>query len=288
MFQGSFVALVTPFRDGKVDEKAYGELINWQIEQGTDGIVPCGCTGEAATLSHQEHQRVVSLAVEAVAGRCPVIAGTGSNNTAEAIMLTRHAEQAGADAALVITPYYNKPTMAGQISHYQAIAEATSLPIMLYNVPSRTGISLAPETVARLARHPRIKAIKESSGDLDQVSAITVNGGITVLSGDDSLTLPIMAVGGRGVVSVAANVVPAAVHDLVHAFLSGDSAGAREKHAALFPLFRALFIETNPLPVKTALAWMGRLSPEWRLPLGPMTTAGQQRLRPVLEQAGLL
>jgi len=230
MFQGSIVALVTPFKAGKVDERSFGDLVEWQLKKGTDAILPCGSTGEAETLSMEEHQRLVSLAVEVVAGRKPVIAGTGSNNTAEALQLTRHAKNAGASAALIVTPYYNKPTPAGLLLHYSAIAEAVDIPIVLYNVPSRTGISLLPETIAELSRKPNIVAIKEASGSLDQVSAIKSLCGITVLSGDDSLTLPIMAVGGVGVISVAANIIPEKVTALTHTFLAGDAKKAEEIH----------------------------------------------------------
>ena len=288
MFQGSTVAIVTPFKAGKVDERSFGDLVEWQIKEGTDAILPCGCTGEAATLSMEEHQRLVELAVEVVAGRRPVIAGTGSNNTAEALRLTRHAKNAGASAALIITPYYNKPTPTGLLLHYSAIAEAVDIPIVLYNVPSRTGVSLLPETVAELSRRPNITAIKEASGSLDQVSSIKSLCGITILSGDDSLTLPIMAVGGVGVISVAANIIPKRVAALTHAFLAGDPKKAEELHQQCYPLFRAIFYETNPIPVKTVLAWMGKIAPEWRLPLCAMTKENEARLRKVVEKAGLI
>jgi len=282
------VAIVTPFKAGKIDERRFGDLIEWQIKEGTDAILSCGSTGEAETLSMEEHQRVVDLSVEAVAGRKPVIAGTGSNNTTEALHLTRHAKKAGASAVLIVTPYYNKPTPAGLLLHYSAIADEVEIPIILYNVPSRTGISLLPETVAELSRKPNVVAIKEASGSLDQVSAIKSLCGITVLSGDDSLTLPIMAVGGVGVISVAANVIPKGVADLTRAFLAGDPKKAREIHQRHYPLFRALFYETNPIPVKTVLAWMGKIAPEWRLPLCAMTKENEARLRKVVEKAGLI
>jgi 4-hydroxy-tetrahydrodipicolinate synthase len=288
MFQGSIVAIVTPFKAGKIDEKSFGDLIEWQIKEGTDAILPCGCTGEAATLSMEEHQRLVEVAVEVVAGRKPVIAGTGSNNTAEALQLTRHAKNAGANAALIITPYYNKPTPAGLLLHYNTIAEAVDIPIILYNVPSRTGISLLPETVAELSLRPNIVAIKEASGSLNQVSSIKGLCGIAVLSGDDSLTLPIMAVGGVGVISVAANVIPKGVVELTHAFLSGDPEEAKKLHQQHYPLFRAIFYETSPIPVKTVLSWMGKIEPEWRLPLCAMTKENEARLRKVVEKAGLI
>ncbi len=288
MFQGSIVAIVTPFKSGKIDEKSFGDLVEWQLKEGTDAILPCGCTGEAATLSMEEHQRLVALTVEVVAGRKPVIAGAGSNNTDEALRLTRHAKKAGADAVLIITPYYNKPTPAGLLLHYSTIADAVDIPIILYNVPSRTGISLLPETVAELSRKRNIVAIKEASGSLDQVSAIKNLCGLTVFSGDDSLTLPIMAVGGAGVISVAANVIPKGVSGLTRAFLAGDPKKAEELHRQHYPLFRALFYETNPIPVKTVLAWMGKIAPEWRSPLCAMTKENEARLRKVFEKAGVI
>ncbi|HOT50182.1 MAG TPA: 4-hydroxy-tetrahydrodipicolinate synthase [Candidatus Hydrogenedentes bacterium] len=289
MFSGSIVALATPFKaNGAIDFEAYGRLIDWQLSEGTDGIVPCGCTGEAATLSHDEQKECIRFAVERVSGRVPVIAGTGSNSTIEAISLTRYAKEAGADAALHITPYYNKPTPAGQIAHYTAVAKAADIPIMLYNVPSRTGISLLPQTVAELAKIPNIVSIKEASGSLDQVSQILDLCDINVLSGDDSLTLPMMAVGASGVVSVAANVVPAKVAGLCAAFRAGDLEEAREIHYELFPLFKALFIETNPMPVKAALARMGLIENVLRLPLTPMLPDKFAQLEKVLKKLGVV
>jgi len=288
VFQGSVVALVTPFYKKKIDEKAFGDLIEWHIKEGTDGLLPCGCTGEAATLTVEEHRRLVEFTVEVTAGRCKVIAGTGSNNTAEALFLTRCAKKAGADAALIITPYYNKPTPAGLILHYSTIAKKVDIPIILYNVPSRTGISILPETVAELSKIPNIVAIKEASGSIDQVSAILNLCNINVLSGDDSLTLPIMAVGGKGVVSVAANVIPKEMVEMTHTFLEGKIDRAREIHRRYYPLFRGLFYETNPLPIKTLLAWMGKIKPEWRPPLCPMAEENEVRLRRVAENLGLI
>ncbi len=288
MFHGSIVALVTPFKNGAVDEKAMGDLIEWHLSSGTDALVPCGCTGEAATLSFEEHCRVVSHAVRVVAGRCPVIAGTGSNNTGEAVLLTRHAAEAGADAALVITPYYNKPTPAGQKKHYLEIAGQSTIPVVLYNVPSRTGLCMLPETVIELSRHPKIAAIKESSGNIDLSSAILSGSDMVVLAGDDSLALPVMAVGGKGVVSVAANIVPEKISRLTSLFLNGDKDEARKLHLELFPLFRALFLETNPIPLKTVLAWMGRIRPEWRLPLCALSAENEKPLRQAAEKAGIL
>jgi 4-hydroxy-tetrahydrodipicolinate synthase len=289
MFKGSFVALVTPFHsDFEIDFEAYGRLIDFQIENGTNGIVPCGCTGEAATLSHEEQKKCMRFAVERVAGRALVVGGTGSNNTKEAIDLTRYAKEVGCDGALLITPYYNKPTAAGQIAHYRAIATAVDLPIMLYNVPSRTGIKMEPETIAELSQLPNVVSIKEACGSVDQVSQILGACHISVVSGDDSLTLPMMAVGAEGVVSVAANVVPADIAALCAAAAAGDYARARSIHFKLLPLFKALFFETNPMPVKAALAKMGLIENVVRLPLVPMSAAAYARLEPVIKNLGLI
>ncbi|MBI2426103.1 MAG: 4-hydroxy-tetrahydrodipicolinate synthase [Candidatus Hydrogenedentes bacterium] len=289
MFKGSIPALVTPFReDGEIDFDAYGHLVDFQLENGTDGIVPCGCTGEAATLSHDEQKACIKFVMERVAGRVPVIAGTGSNNTKEAIALTRYAKEMNCDGALLITPYYNKPTAAGQIAHYRAIAEAVDIPIMLYNVPSRTGTKIMPETVAAMSKIPNIVSIKEACGELDQVSQIKAQCDINVMSGDDSLTLPMIAVGATGVVSVAANVAPRHVADLCRAANAGDYSEARRLHYQLLPLFKGLFIETNPLPVKAALAKMGYIKNVLRLPLVPMTDAKAAELDPILKGLGLI
>ena len=290
MIQGSIVAIITPFRGGKIDERALGDLIEDQIARGTDGIVPCGTTGESATLSHEEHQRVVEFVVEVVRGRIPVIAGTGSNSTEEAIALTRHAQKCGADAALLIAPYYNKPTQEGLYQHYRAVAEAVDLPLILYNIPGRTGVNLLPETVARLAEIPNIVGIKEASGSLVQVQEIHRRCGdrIKILSGEDALNFPILACGGCGMISVTANVVPDRLAACWDAFQAGDWHRARESHEALLPLHQALFLETNPVPVKTALARMGRCTDEVRLPLWPMAPANRQRLEAVLRSYGLI
>ena len=289
MFRGSFVALVTPFKSNfGIDFDAYGRLVDWHLKEGTDGIVPCGCTGEAATLTHDEQKQCIRFVVERVAGRAPVMAGTGSNNTAEAISLTRFAKEAGADAALLITPYYNKPTPAGQIVHFTMIAEAVNIPIVLYNVPSRTGTNMLPSTVAALSKIPSIVAIKEAGGSVDQVSQIVSECDITVLSGDDSLTLPMMAVGATGVVSVAANVMPGKVASLCAGFLSGKVEEARRIHYELLPLFKALFIETNPIPVKAALSRMGLIENNLRLPLTPMLPEKFAQLEAVLKQLGIV
>lgn len=287
MFSGSIVALATPFtKEGEVDFDAYGRLIDWHIDQGTDGIAPCGCTGEAATLTHEEQQDCIRFCVERVAGRLPVIAGTGSNNTKEAKALTRFAREAGADGALVITPYYNKPTPEGQVAHYATLAEE-GLPVVLYNVPGRTGTKMTPETVAQLTEVDNIVAIKEACNSVDQVSQILSLCDITVLSGDDSLTLPMMAVGGAGVISVAANVAPAKMAELCKSFKQGDLERAQALHYELMPLFKGLFFETNPMPVKAALARKGLIENVLRLPLTPMRAEPYSRLEQVLDSLGL-
>jgi 4-hydroxy-tetrahydrodipicolinate synthase len=290
MFTGTFIAIVTPFRNGRVDEQAFGDLIEWQIASGTNGIVPCGTTGESATLSHQEHHRVIELTVEAASRRVPVIAGTGSNSTTEAISLTKHAKQAGADGALIITPYYNKPTQEGLYRHYKIIAESVDLPQILYNIPGRTGVNMLPSTVAKLCGLPSIVGIKEGSGSVQQASEIAQTCGdrMTILAGDDALTLPMMAVGGKGVISVTSNVVPSEMAQLVNAFLSGRVEEARRIHFKLSPLFSALFYETNPIPVKTALGMMGKIDPELRLPLCAMASETRDQLTRVLKDAGLI
>ncbi|HRK33861.1 MAG TPA: 4-hydroxy-tetrahydrodipicolinate synthase [Candidatus Hydrogenedentes bacterium] len=285
MFRGSIVALATPFKKNfDIDFDAYGRLIEFQIEQGTDGIVPCGCTGEAATLAHEEQEQIIRYCIEKVAGRVQVVAGTGSNNTKEALSLTRFAKEVGADGALLITPYYNKPTPAGQIAHYTLIADEVGIPIMLYNVPSRTGTNILPETVAEMAKNPNIVAIKEAAGSVDQVSSIRSLCDITVLSGDDSLTLPMMAVGATGVVSVAANIAPAPIAQMCAEFDKGNLAEAQRIHFELLPLFKALFLETNPIPVKAALARMGLCENVLRLPMTPMREEPFAKLDQVLAQ----
>ena len=290
MFSGSLVAIVTPFRNGKVDERAFGDLIEWQIANGTNGIVPCGTTGESATLTHDEHHRVIQLTVEVVKGRVPVIAGTGSNSTDEAISLTRHAKEAGADGALLITPYYNRPTQEGLYRHYKAVAEAVDMPLVLYNIPSRTGVNMLPATVARLAVMKNIAGIKEGSGSVQQASEIAQTCGdrLTVLSGDDPLTLPMMAVGAKGVITVTANVVPKEMAQLVASFQAGRIDEARRIHFALSALFAALFYETNPIPVKEALGMMGKIDPELRLPLCAMSADNRNQLTRVLKEMRLV
>jgi 4-hydroxy-tetrahydrodipicolinate synthase len=290
MFQGSIVALVTPFRDGKVDAAGLKSLVEFQIAGGTDGIVPCGTTGESPTLDHDEHKQVIDLVIQTTNKRVPVIAGTGSNSTAEAINLTRHAKHAGADAALIVLPYYNKPTQKGLIEHCRAIADSVELPLILYNIPGRTGINMLPETVAQLADHPNIVGMKEATGNLEQMTQDIVLCGdkLSFLSGDDTLTLPLMSVGGRGIISVVANIVPQDVSALTRAFLGGDWKRARELHLKLFPLCQAMFYETNPIPVKTALAMMGKIREELRLPLCSMTDANRKKLEAALRAYGIL
>ncbi|MCL4508580.1 MAG: 4-hydroxy-tetrahydrodipicolinate synthase, partial [Chloroflexi bacterium] len=290
MFAGSFVALITPFKDGHVDVKRLEELVEFQIKNGTNGLVPCGTTGESVTMTEEEDQLVVRTVIEVAAGRVPVVAGTGSNDTESAVEYTRAARKLGADGALVVTPYYNKPTQEGLYRHFEAIASSVDLPIVLYNVPSRTSVNMLPETVARLARLDTVVAIKEASGSMDQVSAIVQSCGpdFAVLSGDDSLTLPILALGGRGVISVVANVAPEPVAAMVAAFLQGNSAVARDLHYRLFDLCRAMFIETNPIPVKTAASLMGLCSSDLRLPLCEMSEGNVNRLREAMANFGLL
>ncbi len=290
MFTGSLVAIVTPFRNGKVDERALADLIEHQIASGTDGIVPCGTTGESATLTHAEHDRVVALTVEVVRRRVPVIAGTGSNSTDEAIRLTKHAKQVGADGALLITPYYNKPTQEGLYRHYKAVAEAVDLPIVLYNIPGRTGVNMLPQTVARLVGCRNIVAIKEGSGSVQQASDVIQLCGdrMVVLAGDDALTLPMMALGGQGVITVTANLTPVDMAAMVDAAKDNRWDEARRIHYKLSPLFAALFYETNPIPVKEALGMMGKIDPELRLPLCPMVPDTRERLTRVLKDMGLL
>ena len=290
-FHGSIVAMVTPFRNGKIDEPKVKELVELHVKSGTDAIVPCGTTGESPTLSHDEHRHMVELTVAAAAGRIPVIAGTGSNSTAEAIDLTKHAERAGAQGALVVNPYYNKPTQEGLYRHFHAVAEATALPILVYNIQGRTAVNIETDTMARLARDCHtIVGVKEASGSLDQMSQVILACGpdFSVLSGDDNITLPLLAIGGRGVISVIANIVPRETSEMVHAALDGDWKRARELHYKLFPLARAAFLETNPIPIKEAMAMTGMLEPEFRLPMCRMGDANRQKLRAILESYGLV
>jgi 4-hydroxy-tetrahydrodipicolinate synthase len=290
MFRGSIVALVTPFRNGKIDEDAFRELIEFQIKGGTSAIVPCGTTGESATLDFEEHKKVVDIAVDAVKKRIPVIAGTGGNSTSEAIELTMHAKKAGVDATLQVTPYYNKPSQEGLYRHFKAITEAVPLPQVLYNVPGRTGINMLPETVARLAELKEIVAIKEASGNLGQMAEIISLAGdkIILLSGDDNLTLPVLAIGGKGVISVVANIEPVDTANMVNEWEKGNIEEAKRLYYKLLPLCQAMFYETNPVPVKTSLALMGKIGDEMRLPMAPLSRGNLEKLKKALRDYGLI
>jgi 4-hydroxy-tetrahydrodipicolinate synthase len=290
MFKGAFTAIVTPFKNGQFDEAAYRELIELQVKGGIHGIVPCGTTGESPTLTHAEHKRVVETCIDQVKKRVMVIAGSGSNNTAEAVELTQHAQQAGADAALMITPYYNKPTQEGLFQHYKTVASQTKIPIVVYNVPGRTSLNLLPETMARLAGIPHIVGLKDATGDLKQgCKTLELCGDkITVLSGDDFTTLPLLCVGGMGVISVVSNAAPGDMAGMCNAFFKGDLAQARALHYKMWPLTEAMFFETNPVPVKTALKLMGKITGEVRQPLCPMSTANEDKLRQVMQKYGLI
>ena len=291
MFEGSLVALVTPFRNGKIDEKKLKELVEFHISNGTNGLVPCGSTGESATLSHREHARVNEIVVRQARGRILVLAGAGSNSTEETLMLCRHARQIKADGALAIVPYYNKPTPAGMFEHFSVVASRIDLPLVIYNIPSRTGVNLPPPTLIALAKkHRNIVGVKESTGNMDQVSEIIrgVPAGFSVLSGDDSMTLPILSLGGRGVISVLANILPRDVAQLCQAWQEGNITGARRIHYRLFPLTKALFTETNPIPIKSAMAMMGLCREEIRLPLVNMNGDNKKKLRAALRDYGLV
>lgn len=292
MYRGTYTALVTPFRNGSIDEPAFRKLIDFQFENGVTGIVPAGTTGESPTLSHDEHRRVIGLAVEYAAGRGPVIAGTGSNSTAEAISLTAAAEKAGCEAVLLVCPYYNKPSQEGLFEHYRAIAESTSCKIILYSIPGRSVIEIGVETTARLAAAcPNIVCMKEAGGSVERVNRLLAEcpPEFTVLSGDDSLTLPFMSVGATGVISVASNLIPRAMSDLVNAALRGDFAGALEIHRKYYPLFSAfLRLDTNPVPIKTALGMTGHILPDLRLPMAAMAEAKAAELRAALQALGLV
>ncbi len=290
-FRGAYTALVTPFKNNQLDEEAYRNLIEWQLEQGIDGVVPCGTTGESATLSHEEHKRTISVCVDQVKGRVPVIAGAGSNCTSEAVDLTRYAKEAGADAALLIPPYYNKPTPDGLLAHFKTIAREVPIPFFIYNVPGRTGLNVLPDTVARIFREvPEAVGIKEATGNLTQVSSVIEECGpdFTVLSGEDSIVLPLMAVGGHGVISVSSNIVPNMMHSLCKAYMDNDQEKAKKLHLEMAPLCRAMFFETNPIPVKTSLALMKKIELELRLPLVPMQEKNQARLKEVLQNKKLI
>jgi 4-hydroxy-tetrahydrodipicolinate synthase len=290
VFEGVLTALVTPFRDGTVDERAIQELVEFQISAGVDGLVPCGSTGEAATLSHAEHRRVIEVVVAAARGRVSVLAGTGSNSTREAIELTQHAKEAGADGALLISPYYNRPTPDGVVQHFAAIAGETAFPLVVYNIPSRTASNLLPGTFARLADIEQVVGVKDSCGDLHQVAQLiaATPDDFAVLSGDDWAALPMLALGGQGVISTSSNVAPSDVVELVRAFRAGDLARARDTYYRLLPLFDVLFCETNPIPVKAALSLRGMMLDEIRLPLTTLTAPNRERLQVVLKEFGLL
>ncbi len=290
MFSGSFTAIVTPFKNGRVDEAAYKKLIRFGIDGGVSGFVPCGTTGESPTLSHDEHNRVVEIAVKEVAGEVMVIAGTGSNSTEEAVALTQHAERIGADGALLVSPYYNKPTQEGLYRHYAAIAESVGIPLVIYNIQGRTAVNIETSTMARLSRIPNIVGVKEASGSILQMSEVIrlCGSDFDVLSGDDQMTFPLMALGGKGVVSVVTNIVPDRMSALVRNMLEGKTEEARAAHFAIFELCQAMFVETNPIPVKAALGMMGKIEPEYRLPLCAPSAANLEKLRAVLEKHGLL
>lgn len=291
MFSGSMVAIVTPFNaDGSFDEESYRQLIEFQIESGTDVIVPCGTTGESATLNHDEHERVIKVCIEQVAGRVPVIAGTGSNSTAEAISLSKHAKQMGADGVLLVSPYYNKPSQEGLYQHYKALAEAVAIPQVLYNVPGRTGMNMEAGTTIRLAEFSNIVAIKEASGNVTQSGEILAAAGdkIDILSGDDFLTLPLMAIGAKGIISVSANAIPKQVKAMVTAINNGDWVEAKDMHLQLLKFHNTMFIESNPVPVKTALSLMGKCAAVVRLPLVAMRPETLARLKNVMQDYNLI
>ena len=291
MFKGSIVAIVTPFKNGKVDEAKFKQLIEFQIKNGTNGIVPCGTTGESPTLSHEEHAHVIEVCVEAVAGRVPVIAGTGSNSTAEAIVLTTHAAKVGANGALLVSPYYNKPTQEGLYQHFKAIAEGVDIPLLLYNIAGRTAVNIEPATMARLANDCKnIIGVKEASGSLEQMQMVKLlcPKNFILISGDDALTLPVLGVGGVGVISVAANIVPQDVVKMINTFNQGKLKEAQELNYKLLPLVKALFLETNPIPIKEAMGMLDLCPMELRLPLCPMSETNRAKLKSALKDYGLL
>ncbi|MHC4120521.1 MAG: 4-hydroxy-tetrahydrodipicolinate synthase [Planctomycetota bacterium] len=289
MFTGAMVALITPFQDGEMDFETLDELIEFQLEGGIDGIVPVGTTGESPTLSHDEQKKVMDRVVNAVGGQVPVIVGAGSNSTAEAIELTSYAKKVGADATLQVTPYYNKPTQGGFYEHFRAIAEAVDLPVVLYNIPGRCGAGMTPETIARLAEIENIIAVKEATGSLDQASEIASRCDITIISGDDSLTLPLASIGGKGVISVVANIVPADVKAMTDLILEGDLVSARQWHKKLFALCKSMLtLATNPIPIKAAMAMLNMAPEELRLPMTPLEKSKKAALKQTLEEYGLL
>ncbi len=289
-FAGVFTALVTPFRTGKVDFETWKKLVELQVKGGVTGIVPVGTTGESPTLVPAEHLKVIETVITTVGGRCRVMAGTGANSTEEAVELTTEAKKMGADSTLQVTPYYNKPTQEGLYRHFSTVADKTGLPVVLYNVPGRSGVAIAESTVARLAKNPTVQAIKEAAGSVDRVSAILdlCGNDITVLSGDDSLTLPMMSVGAKGIISVASNLVPAEMSAMVNAALKEDYVAARQIHKKLYPLFRDQFIETNPIPIKAAMAMAGLIEEEYRLPLCELGPENRKKLEATLKSCGLI
>lgn len=290
MFNGSIVAIVTPFKNGKVDEKKLRELVEFQIEHGTNGIVPCGTTGESPTLTNDEHHRVIEVTIEAVKGRVPVIAGTGSNSTAEAVELTKHAAKAGANGVLVVSPYYNKPTQQGLYLHYKAIADSVKIPIIVYNIAGRTAVNIEPSTMGRIARDCKnIVGVKEASGSLDQMQAIksACPDNFILLSGDDALTLPVLSVGGVGVISVLANIIPSDIAKMIALYQQGKHKEARALHYKMLPLVKAMFVETNPIPIKKAMEFLGMCSGELRLPLCDMSTDNLAKLKTAVQEYGL-
>ena len=290
MFSGAFTAIVTPFKDGQVDEKAFKGLIRFGLDGGVSGFVPCGTTGESPTLSHEEHNRVVEMTVKEVAGQVRIIAGTGSNSTEEAISLTRHAKKVGVDAALLVSPYYNKPTQEGLYRHFKAIAEAVDIPLVLYNIQGRTGVNIENSTMEKLSRLPNIVGVKEASGSILQMSEVIRLCGpdFDVLSGDDQMTFPLMALGGKGVISVVTNIIPDKMSALVRHMLAGEIDQARAIHFEIFELCQAMFVETNPIPIKAALGLMGKIEPEFRLPLCPPVSASLEKIRNVLSKLNLI
>jgi 4-hydroxy-tetrahydrodipicolinate synthase len=290
MFEGTYTALITPFRDGEVDYAALAKLLERQVTAGVDGVVPCGSTGESATLSHDEHERVIAFVIEKVNKRIKVVAGTGSNSTRESCKLTRFAKESGADGALLIAPYYNKPTQEGIFAHYSAVADAVDLPQIAYNIPGRCGVNILPETLARLAKHPNVVGVKEACGSLEQISRVVhlCGSDLEVISGDDALTLPILAVGGVGSIGVTTNVLPKRYVELVRSARAGDFAKARLLHYELAPLTHALFLETNPIGIKAAMALTGACSDELRLPMTKATDTNRELIKSALTKLGAL
>jgi 4-hydroxy-tetrahydrodipicolinate synthase len=290
MFSGAFTAIVTPFKNGQVDEKAFKNLIRFGMDGGVSGFVPCGTTGESPTLSHEEHNRVVEMTVKEVSGQAKVIAGTGSNSTAEAISLTRHAKQVGVDAALLVSPYYNKPTQEGLYNHFKAIAEAVDIPLVLYNIQGRTAVNIENSTMEKLSRIPNIVGVKEASGSILQMSEVIrlCGSDFDVLSGDDQMTFPLMALGGKGVISVVTNIIPDRMSDLVRSMLAGDVDKARTIHFEIYELCQTMFVETNPIPIKAALSLMGKIEPEFRLPLCMPSAANLEKIRTTLAKFNLI